>query len=213
MSKNKPTILLTGYGPFDHIAENPSKTIVTELRKEFENDKQNFLYHLETKILPVSYKAVHDEMKQFYQRDDIEYFIHIGVNATSKYIIFETEAESHGYYSEDIEGCTPENNCCIVHKGEDPQTLKSTLPLQKICSEMNETNDYYPIMLSVDPGKFLCSYIYYQSLYHTSKSVFIHVPNVKLSDDIHFNDILYTIKKAIDNIIIHEEKAKHLNKN
>ncbi|CEF63142.1 Peptidase C15, pyroglutamyl peptidase I family and Peptidase C15, pyroglutamyl peptidase I-like family-containing protein [Strongyloides ratti] len=212
MSNSKPTLLLTGYGPFNHITENPSKAIVTELYKEFEDNKQNFPYNLEIKILPVSYKSVHDEMKQYYQREDIDYFIHLGVDSTSKYIIFETEAESHGYFSEDIDGCVPEDNCCIVQKGGEPQTLKSSFPLHKICSEMNETNDYYPIMLSTDPGKFLCSYIYYQTLYHSPKTLFIHVPNVKLNDDAHFNDILCTIKKAIDNVVIYEEKGKHLKK-
>uniref|UniRef100_A0A0N4ZT71 Peptidase C15, pyroglutamyl peptidase I-like protein n=1 Tax=Parastrongyloides trichosuri TaxID=131310 RepID=A0A0N4ZT71_PARTI len=201
MSRRKTNVLLTGYGPFNSILDNPSKALVSEIGKDFEDDPGSFDYNLETITFPVSYRSVSEEMKCYYETGNIDYFIHLGVNANSKYIILETEAEGYGYCLLDTEGNIPENKCCISYDPNAPQSLKSSLPLQKICSEMNAKNDFYPIMLSTDPGKFLCSFLYYQTLYHSSKSVFIHVPNVGQNDDSKFDDILITIRRIIDKIV------------
>ena len=58
--------------------------------------------------------------------------------------------------------------------------------MNKMLVDMHDTKAHslsskgYDVMVSNDAGRFVCNYVYYQSLYHASlhgtKSLFVHVP-------------------------------------
>lgn len=55
--------------------------------------------------------------------------------------------------------------------------MKTLLPLDDIYAQVKRRTDV-PVMISEDAGRFLCEYIYYQSLFIDPKrTVFIHIPD------------------------------------
>jgi pyroglutamyl-peptidase len=56
--------------------------------------------------------------------------------------------------------------------------LRTIIPLVDICARVQHRSKL-PIIVSDDAGRYLCEYIYYQSLYIDSKrTIFIHIPEL-----------------------------------
>lgn len=75
--------------------------------------------------------------------------------------------------------------------------ISTLLPIDDICTRVQRRSEL-PVRTSNDAGRFLCEYIYYQSLFIDRKrTVFIHIPDV---------DEVFTVRKLAESIqlIIYE---------
>ena len=159
----KKKILLTAFGPFENVANNPSQLVIDDIKKKFENPLITY------KILDVSYDAVNVFLDELDAKFDL--IIHTGVayNNIKTRIEVLAKNKSNG---KDVLGSEPDNDW-IFENGVDLQT---TFPKNLINSLMlNYEND---VVISDDAGAYLCNYIYYKSLTKFNKKIpviFIHV--------------------------------------
>lgn len=134
-------------------------------------------------ILNVDVQNVNDFHSTYSGNINDTLFVHLGVAATQEVIKIETTAYNNMTFRvPDERGFQPQGECIIGHKLFDAQ-LCSDLPLDNIVSILS--NEGYDVTLSSDPGRFLCNYVYYNSLELQSNqnlaknSVFIHFPNLE----------------------------------
>eukprot|EP00644_Phytophthora_capsici_P005971 jgi/Phyca11/539090/estExt2_Genewise1Plus.C_PHYCAscaffold_20939 len=113
-------------------------------------------------------------------------FLHFGVSATSRSI----KLEQVGYNVADFRipderGYVATNE--VIHEGEPPE-ISTKLPLEEMLATLQAVHPR--VDLSVDPGRYICNYVYYRSLVwakhqetkgHPEKhfALFVHVPEFR----------------------------------
>ena len=128
-------------------------------------------------------------------------FIHLGVSGLTTSVCLEECAYNNMTFRVPDEAGFQPLNECITTACRFEAVLRSDLPLGAISSQICALEDSTEtsissssIALSSDPGRYLCNYIYYQSLQYYEKyqvpkqCVFIHVPPVEampLENQIH----------------------------
>lgn len=102
--------------------------------------------------------------------------IHIGVSAYASEITLETCAHKEGYKKTDVEEKLPEDNSSNC-KG--PECINTCIDLEEISLQLNSLHKDVTTIVSNDAGRFLCEFIYYNSLcINPERTVFIHVPDI-----------------------------------
>ena len=214
-----PRIVLTGFGKFNGVDDNPSTRIVEELNSKHEGFlREN---RIVTEILEVSVQGCEEQLYAKYcscsSSDNLHpTFIHLGVNGR----IGGFNIESTGYNNmtfrcPDERAYAPQEQKIALEREFD-EPLRSVFPVARIVGKIhaalegqikiNETRPTAPAPaadedifapsdnssstppscnvcdVSTDPGRFLCNYVYYRSLFHQHsnglplQSVFVHVP-------------------------------------
>ncbi|CAH3156019.1 unnamed protein product [Porites lobata] len=171
-SENKPTVLVTGFGPFGTHEVNTSWLAVQELPGTDLSQKVN----LEVREIPVEYAAVDKEVPALWNEIKPKLCVHVGVHGLADCVQLEMCAHNDGYNRPDEGGQKCHHSCCVEGG---PECLSTSLNLDKICSEVMTAKSPCLVGLSDDAGRFLCDYIYYKSL-HLGKGTcaFVHVPRV-----------------------------------
>ncbi|KAJ8330222.1 Pyroglutamyl-peptidase 1 [Batrachochytrium dendrobatidis] len=173
-------IVVTGYGPFGTHSVNPSAEAVKTLPRKIGD------YDVVTYQLPVAYKEVTECIEEIYSKDTPpHYAIHVGV-ALPGTISLERQAHNSGYILPDINEQLPPNGVAVAGGKE---VLQTGLDLSTIKNRMH-SKGWMTVNESMDPGRFLCSFIFYQSMDRASKtkhsalqqqytqSLFVHIPPV-----------------------------------
>ncbi|GAB6032405.1 hypothetical protein CHUAL_011042 [Chamberlinius hualienensis] len=166
------TVLVTGFGPFSFHEKNPSWEAVTRLKEiGVRNDVK-----LVTELIPVEYEFVRTTIKNLWNKYCPKLVVHCGVSGVAKDLTLEQIAHNDGYRSLDIRGLLPPENCCC-NDGCAPKTLRSAIDMSQVCESVNSSDCRVKSVVSDDPGRYLCDFIYYTSLNidHT-RAAFIHVP-------------------------------------
>lgn len=185
------SIVVTGFGVFADVHDNPSKRIVEELSSTaFRTDIANTSFSFEILEVSVDFcSKFHDSCESDNQNYACKrpVYVHIGVDSKGTHIKLEQCAYNNmNFRVPDVRGYQPESaqisDSCALDA-----PLYSALPLAAICEELNSTyNDLYVpvdteaaapddqqeqkdanhklVRLSEDPGRYLCNYVYYQAL-------------------------------------------------
>jgi pyroglutamyl-peptidase len=180
-------ITLTGFGVFPGVTENPTELIIKNLQEK--NSSLASDYH----ILKVSVEDVleycsnqnlsssHEDGDGQDQQQQPHLIIHLGVNASIDCMNFERNAYNNMTFRvQDEAGYQPENQCIVSDYPLD-ESLQTDFNLDSIVDQMRNSY-HYPCNVSTNPGRYLCNYIYFQSLIRaqqcgTSKYIlFLHVP-------------------------------------
>lgn len=150
-------LLVTGFGPFMSVEENPSGLLAAR-----------FPDHT---VLPVSYRAV-DEWLSADPLRDFQAILMLGV-ARSAHFRLELFAHNEVRGIPDIEGNTPVGSIIEDAHPILGATLWPVSLLDKRTQKMRP---------STDPGRYLCNYIAYRVLhqYPGKKCGFLHVPPLEL---------------------------------
>jgi pyroglutamyl-peptidase len=157
-------LILTGFGPFLTVSENPSERLAKQSGEPFE-------------ILDVSYKAA----KQFVESIDPSTFdilVLLGVHIFARRQRVEFFARNAIGDETDSTGGAPIGP--IYPDG--PAVLRSTLwPSLDLTNCQSES---FPT-ISINAGDYLCNYIYYEALrkYPTKKVGFLHIPPFEVLDE------------------------------
>lgn len=220
-------LVVTGFGVFADVLDNPSMRIVEELSSssyKCEGDRGKIEY----KILEVSVdhcSTIHDAFLK--SGSDLDsnagtVFVHIGVDSKGTHIKLEECAYNNMTFRvPDVKGFQPENTTIVTGTALD-EPLHSGLPLGTFCQTLNETFEALPVedgstqtraivQLSQDPGRYLCNYVYYQAMQHQKtenrplRSVFVHVPAFStVPQEVQ----VAVVKKLLNLIVSHVNESK-----
>jgi len=207
--KKQTTVVITGFGPFGGVKENPSMLLVAELIAQYEKNGFNMFLPQENKdakydcklvfkfqVLEVSVQDCNDMYKKYPVREDEEFiFVHIGVDAGGVKIKLEEMAYNNmSFRIPDERGYQPTESPIISNESMPLDfSLQTAVPLNEVINQVNynlqeKFSNMLPLLvLSSDPGRFLCNYVYFCSMCHgldiyqcnevkPKKAVFIHVP-------------------------------------
>lgn len=168
----RPTVLITGFGPFATHAVNASAVAVHELGKIGLGSDLDV--NLVTVEIPVEYSTVSEHVPQLWHSHRPQLVVHVGVSGIAKELTLEQCAHNDGYDKLDVKGSLPCGQCCV---GGAPECLVSDIDMNKVCDAVNGSNCGVRCIVSTDPGRYLCDYIYFTSLNIDAKcSAFVHVP-------------------------------------
>ncbi len=136
--------LVTGFGPFRNVLENPSELLAKSSGRPFE-------------VLEVSYEAADDFVATInpFAYDNL---LLLGVAGDRSQVSLELEAQNLRSGA-DVRGASTDG----LIETEGPDRLKSTMWSQELV-EYLKIEYPHDIALSWDAGTYLCNYIYYKAL-------------------------------------------------
>jgi pyrrolidone-carboxylate peptidase len=154
--------------------------IQIEIEKEKENEivkEQN--KEKETKIETKIETETEKEKKKVVKT----VWLHLGVHGGATEFLLERVAWNEAHFRcPDERGWQPTHQPIIASNGPVTANLGTSLPLKSIKQTLRK-KFRHPTSLSIDPGRFVCNWIYYHSLYfgrqeaqHDHDSLFVHVP-------------------------------------
>lgn len=165
-------ILVTGFGPFPGVDDNPSEKLVRNLQL----DQQGV--HLRKDVIPTEWLRCRETANDLYQDHRPDILIHFGVHGASEHIRLESTARNIAGNS--LDAC----NVCFAADQIDPfgpYELVSRLPLEKMARTLTE--NAIPAAVTDDAGDYLCNFLYYQALTFTEEApgsphaLFVHIPD------------------------------------
>ncbi|UJR15378.1 hypothetical protein I4U23_002326 [Adineta vaga] len=203
-SSNIPVVLITGFGPFHSVLVNPSWEVAKALKTYLE---WTCPVHIIIEQMHVTYDDVSNRIPDCWLKYNPTLVIHIGVAVGTKEIQIERYACNNNYCYPDNNGTIPDSGRCI--KTNAPKTLKTLLPIDDICERVQRRTNV-PVIVSDDAGRFLCEYIYYQSLFIDPKrTVFVHIPDS--NEDLTVENLSEAIQLIIYELLRHVDPLPCLN--
>ena len=165
--------LLTGFGPFGSVTDNPSQRIVESLSQTPPDGCE-----LNTRIFPVSYRLVSAALPALLIERSPQLLLMLGVAVGESRF----RLEEMGHNRTDAAACDCEGRrwteAAIVHEGADFYLTGFVLTMLR--DRLNEMG--FPAYISDSPGSYLCNFAYYHAL-HTiatgrlsTKCLFMHLP-------------------------------------
>nr|KJB82486.1 hypothetical protein B456_013G209000 [Gossypium raimondii] len=182
------TIHVTGFKKFHGVSENPTETIVSNL-KEYTEKKGlpkgvilGSCSVLETAgqgALPQLYQALQSALTGKDSESSCSgriIWLHFGVNSgASRFAVERQAANEATFRCPDEMGWKPQKVPIIPADGGISRT---SLPVEEITKALAKKG--FEVMTSDDAGRFVCNYVYYHSLRFAEqngiKSLFVHVP-------------------------------------
>jgi pyroglutamyl-peptidase len=185
------TVHVTGFKKFHGVAENPTEKIVSNLKSFMEKRglPKNLVLGsctvLETAgegalstLHKVLETAIADRENGRSAQGQV-IWIHFGVNSGAMRFALENQAVNEATFRcPDELGWKPQRVPIVPSDGGISRTRETTLPVNELTKSLRKIG--YDVMPSDDAGRFVCNYVYYQSLrfaeQHGIKSLFVHVP-------------------------------------
>ncbi|MGP9043053.1 pyroglutamyl-peptidase I [Cytobacillus kochii] len=165
-------LLLTGFEPFLDFPINPTAEVVEAL-----DGKNIGNYHVQTALLPVSFKHVKQTLITKMEEMNPDAVILMGLAAGRDKITPERIAINVNDGPVDNNGVQPVDET-IHMDGEDGYF--STLPIRQMVERLHHHG--FPAKISNTAGAYLCNHVMYQVLYYIKKhninipAGFIHIP-------------------------------------
>uniref|UniRef100_H2ZE90 Pyroglutamyl-peptidase I n=1 Tax=Ciona savignyi TaxID=51511 RepID=H2ZE90_CIOSA len=171
MTPQKDVVLVTGFEPFGSYEVNSSWSAVKEMSiTGLHNENINLII----KEIPVEYDVIDKKIPQLWKKHNPLLVVHVGVSGMARTITLEQYAHNDGYRRNDNQGKCPKHHCC---KESGTNVLKSTIDMKEIVQSEHLDTCPMNVVVSNDPGRYLCDYIYYTSLFMKKGHVaFVHVP-------------------------------------
>lgn len=182
--------LITYFGPFKQFQENPAELVANKLQILFKNDAT-----IEFKRLEVTYQSI----DQFLETDLNHYDTIIELGVATKSEIVRLELFGRNF----VNGV---DNSTVSKDGEINTNGKTVVKTNFSESFLEQIITIYPDSVSKSScaGKYLCNYLYYQSInkFPEKNILFIHLANFidiqhALSLDKQVEIIAFVIKKKI----------------
>ncbi len=176
MSRERPVILLTGFGPFPGVPANATTILVPRIalaaRRAFAGAE------IVSDIVPTEWDAGLHVATELYRdwRPDIA--LHFGVSRKATGFEIETRGRNKCQQSQDAAGLLPALDRVSAFG---PEFLQSPLPAAHIVERLRRRG--LPAMVSRDAGGYLCNALLYRGLESTrclsdaTRVGFVHLPS------------------------------------
>lgn len=176
MHKDRPVILLTGFGPFPTVAANASSVLVPRLADTAQRAFPGLA--ITSHVVPTEWRAGLARIERLYWEHQPAIALHFGVSSRATGFEIETRARNACCKSQDAAGFTPDLEC-LTPTG--PEFLASPLPASHIVDRLRRRG--LPASISRDAGKYLCNALLYRALEIgrargvPTRAGFIHLPS------------------------------------
>lgn len=175
MTTRKPTVLLTGFGPFPGIPANATSVLVPRLRTAA---ARRFRTHdIVAEVLPTEWAAGPRRAAQLLLEACPEVVLHFGVATRAKG--FEIEARGRNITDGRMDACGDYPATRYIQHGG-PEYRASSVPVRKIVDRLMARG--LPARVSRSAGGYLCNCVLYHSLAiverfgQGSRNGFVHLP-------------------------------------
>lgn len=175
MASPRPTILLTGFGPFPGVDSNATAELIPEL---IEAARARFPEHqVIGEVLPVEWSRAPQVLKRLLSGAKAVLALHFGVSHEAHGFQIELVGRNVRGARHDATGELPKRETVIA---AGPAMLASTLPAERIVARLSRGG--FPCCTSNNAGTYLCNALMYHSLTAARAlptpflSGFIHVP-------------------------------------
>jgi pyroglutamyl-peptidase len=153
----RPTILLTGFGPFPGVAKNATQTLVPHLVKAA---RPLFPTHdILGEILPTEWTAAPERLGRLLEKVEAVLILHFGVSQEAQGFQLELISRNLRTALQDGAGELPASER-VIETG--PELLAATLPAERIAARLLGLG--YPCSTSDNAGSYLCNALLYHSL-------------------------------------------------
>ena len=170
------TFVLTGFGKFAGVENNPAEAIATSMEK-YLADHQSKL-SIETRAVAIDAKSIRLAILELIQKPKVleanrVVFLHLGTLLESG---FKIEKRAFNC-AVDVPDARPPD--VVVKDMEKNAVLESSLDVEALVSKMNGCSE---TVASYDTGRYVLNYLYFYSLYQVgldlenSTSLFLNVP-------------------------------------
>jgi len=169
----RPRVLLTGFGPFPGVADNPSAWLAEACA---ERAAPEFAAELHAQILPTEWGAT-ALMPRLYTSLQPHVMIHFGVSERAKTFRIERSAHNRAARRADANAAFPAGR--VIH-AEGPDRLDTALPADRLAAHLRTSG--LPAVTSRSAGRYLCNFLYYHSLDWARRQpdprlvLFVHIP-------------------------------------
>ncbi len=171
----RPTIVLTGFGPFPGVPVNASATLVTRLANAA---RTRFPTH-ETvhDILPTEWNEVPERLRKLINLESVVLVLHFGVAQDAAGFRLELVGRNLQTSLQDTVGNLPKS-VRVIEDG--PDLLATTVPAERIAARLMGLG--LPCTTSDNAGTYLCNALFYHSLAaaHGARDPhlagFVHIP-------------------------------------
>ncbi len=168
----RPRVLITGFGPFPGVAENPSAW----LAETFAARPAEFDCELRARVLPTEWEAV-ALMPRLYETLQPHVMIHFGLSERATTFRIEKSAHNRVALRADARGALP---ATPTIRNPGPDRFDTTLPAASLAAHLRMRG--LPAVTSRSAGRYLCNFLYYHSLdwargrTETPLILFVHIP-------------------------------------
>jgi pyroglutamyl-peptidase len=154
----KPTILLTGFGPFLTVAENVTGTLVPALAKAVIAHFPHVTCVAE--ILPTDWQQAPLRLDELMRAHNPAIVLQFGVSPRAKGFVIETRARNARQASVDVSGCKPD--AARVAAGG-PKFIATTVPVKTVLTRLHALG--LRATKSHSAGEYLCNALLYHGLW------------------------------------------------
>jgi pyrrolidone-carboxylate peptidase len=176
---------ITSFGPFHGVSDNPSSNIVKRFEKMEDSDFANLglkpgSYINSLSVVETSGVGVKEYITKRNKHEPFEkhVYLHLGVHGGAKAF----HLEKIGWNEADF-SCPDERNwrpsSQPIFSKETSPGFETKIKLDQICPALKQKG--YSCLISDDPGRFICNYMYCSSLYDCCANeetycLFVHIP-------------------------------------
>ncbi len=153
----RPTILLTGFGPFPGVPENATALLVPRLAKAA---RARYATHeVSAEILPTEWARAPGRLTALLAAANVVLALHFGASHNAEGFQIELIGRNLQTSRPDAVGEHPASER-VLESG--PELLAATLPAERIAARLLGLG--YPCCTSSDAGTYLCNAVLYHSL-------------------------------------------------
>ena len=224
--------IITGFGAFAGVPNNPTSILIQRLQDELDNNQNKYMY--ETHVLETSAEYVREKLSDIYKglkqsssekSKDAIIILHLGViNYTGKVFHLEQCAYNDATFRvADERGYRPNKELVLLKDNETSsesthewgKCLKTTLDVHSLCNDLQKEYKAEKVVVSTDPGRFVCNYTYCFSLDKCSSTnkcigegkkqhnaLFIHVPPFRVISESRQLDFIHKVMDTIEKQVL-----------
>jgi pyroglutamyl-peptidase len=196
-------VLLTGFGPFPGIVENPSGWLAETLATRTATAG----YELHGHVLPTEWDTVTALTPRLYAELQPHVMIHFGVGPRANTLRIEHSAHNRAARRADARGMLPSVSA-ISPNGQ--HRLDTGLPVNALAEYLRARG--HAANASRSCGRYLCNFLYYRSLEWTRRhgrdALFVHVPLTHTHGGVLDEDTLLAAGQETLHFVVDATKAR-----
>jgi pyroglutamyl-peptidase len=170
------TVLLTGFGPFPGVPENPSAWLAETLASSPLARRPGVSLHAE--VLPTEWATVSTRAPRLLETLRPQLILHFGLSRSARSFRIERSAHNRIAMRADAAGAPPSRDS-VIPAGHD--RLDSLFPADRLATHLRQNG--VAAAVSGSAGRYLCNFLYYLSLDWARRqparcrAVFVHIPS------------------------------------
>ena len=165
------TLLLTGFGAFQGVDDNPSARVALALHGLLLPG-----WRVHSAVLPVAWQRAHAHVAEHVRACAPRWLVHMGVAAEAKTLRLEAQGANRLQFRiPDVDGLQPLDGPVLV---DAPEWLTTRVAIDALVESLQQQGTQ--VERSDDAGRYVCNATYFSSLhaFGCDRVLFVHVPPV-----------------------------------